>query len=149
MSKSDKTQADATEMAKKIAEVLMAAQVKFFQDEMKKMQDEMSKMKEELSKEVDDAIRGKNDETSGKNKANKDVASDVGAGEHTHEKGIYSNMNSMGRRLPMKRSPPPKWCSASRRQWSLRRTPLASSLILCSRCRGIPQCGWNQGLLTS
>ena len=43
-------------MAKKIAEELMAAQVKFFQDEMKKMQDEMSKMKEELSKKVDDAI---------------------------------------------------------------------------------------------
>ena len=29
-------QADATEMAKKIAEELMVAQVKFFQDEMKK-----------------------------------------------------------------------------------------------------------------
>ena len=35
----------AAEMAKKIVEELMAAQVKFFQDEMKKMQDEMSKMK--------------------------------------------------------------------------------------------------------
>ena len=46
MSKTDKMQADAIEMAKKIAEELMAAQVKFFQDEMKKIQDEMSKMKE-------------------------------------------------------------------------------------------------------
>ena len=89
MSESDKMQA---EMAKKIAEELMAAQVKFFQDEMKKTQDEMSKMKEELSKKVDDAISGKNDVTSGKNKANKDAASDVGASEHAHEKGIYSNM---------------------------------------------------------
>ena len=42
-------QAYAAEMAKRIAEELMAAQVKFLQDEMKKMQDEMSKMKEELS----------------------------------------------------------------------------------------------------
>ena len=49
-------QADATEMAKKIAKELMADQVKFFQDKMKKMQDEMSKMKEELSKKVDDAM---------------------------------------------------------------------------------------------
>ena len=49
-------QADATQMAKKIAKESMVAQVKFFQDEMKKMQDEMSKMKEELSKKVDDAI---------------------------------------------------------------------------------------------
>ena len=39
MSETDKMQADAIEMAK-IAEELMAAQVKFFQDEMKKMQDE-------------------------------------------------------------------------------------------------------------
>ena len=93
MSESNKTQADAIEMAKKIAEELMAAQVKFFQDEMKKMQDEMSKMKEELSKKVDDAISGKNDATSGKNDANKDAASDIGAGEHAHGKGIYSNMN--------------------------------------------------------
>ena len=79
-------QAVAIEMAKKIAEELMAAQVKFLQDEMKKIQDEMSKMKEELSKKVDDAI-------SGKNEANKDVASDVRVGEHAHEKGIYSNVN--------------------------------------------------------
>ena len=43
-------------MAMKIAKELMGAQVKFFQDEMKKMQDEMSKMKEELSKKVDDAM---------------------------------------------------------------------------------------------
>ena len=56
MSKSDKMQAVAAEMAKKITEELMGAQVKFFQDEMKKMQDEMSKMKEELSKKVDDAM---------------------------------------------------------------------------------------------
>ena len=60
---------------------------------MKKMQDEMSKMKEELSKKVDDAISGKNDATSGKNEANKDAASDIGADEHAHGKGIYSNMN--------------------------------------------------------
>ena len=40
MSESDKTQADVTKMAKKIAEELMVAQVKFFQDEIKKMQDE-------------------------------------------------------------------------------------------------------------
>ena len=45
----------------------------------------MSKMKEELSKKVEDAI-------SGKNEATKDNASDVGAGEHAHGKGIYSNM---------------------------------------------------------
>ena len=37
-------QAIATEMAKKIVEELMSAQVKLFQDEMKKMQDEMSKL---------------------------------------------------------------------------------------------------------
>ena len=86
MLESDKIQVDADEMAKKIAEELIAAQVVFFQDEMKKMQDEVSKMKEELSKKVDDAI-------SGKNKANKDAASDVGAGEHAHRKGIYSSMN--------------------------------------------------------
>ena len=79
-------QAVAAEMAKKIAKELMVAQVKFFQDEMKKMQDEMSKMKEELSKMVDDAI-------SGKNEANKDAACDVRTGEHAHGKGIYSNMN--------------------------------------------------------
>ena len=84
-------QAVATEMAKKIAEELMAAQVKLFQDEMKKMQDEMSKMKEELSKKVD-AISGKND-TSDKNETNKDAAGDIGAGEHAHGKGIYSNMS--------------------------------------------------------
>jgi hypothetical protein len=52
---------------------------------MKKMQDEMSKMKEELSKKAEDAVSGKNDAT-------KDTASDVGAGEHTHGKGMYSNM---------------------------------------------------------
>ena len=84
MSESDKTQADAIEMAKKIAEELMAAQVKFFQDEMKKMQDEMSKMKEELSKKIKDVVSGKNDAT-------KDTTSDVGVGEHAHGKGIYSN----------------------------------------------------------
>jgi hypothetical protein len=78
-------QADATEMAKKIAEELMATQVKFFQDEMKKMQDEMSKMKEELNKKVEDVVSGKNDAT-------KDTTSEVGAGEHAHGKGMYSNM---------------------------------------------------------
>ena len=56
MSESNKMQAVAAEMAKKIVEELMGAQVKFFQDEMEKLQDEMSKMKEELSKKVDDAI---------------------------------------------------------------------------------------------
>ena len=50
-------------------------------------------MKEELSKKVDDAISGKNDATSDNNEANKDAASDVGAGEHAHGKGIYSNMS--------------------------------------------------------
>ena len=45
--------------------------------------------------------------------------------------------------------PPPKWRSVSRRRWSLRRTTLASSLILCIRCLGTPQCGRNQGTLTS
>ena len=79
-------QAVAVEMAKKIAKELMSTQVKLFQDEMKKMQDEMSKLKEELSKKVDDAI-------SDKNEANKDAASDIGASEHAHGKGIYSNMN--------------------------------------------------------
>ena len=49
-------------------------------------------MKEELSKKVDDAISGKND-TSDKNEVNKDAASDIGAGEHAHGKGIYSNMS--------------------------------------------------------
>ena len=39
--------------------------------------------------------------------------------------------------------PPPKWRSASRRRWSLRRTTPALSLISCIRCRGIPQCGRN------
>ena len=86
-------QAVAVEMAKKIAEELMSTQVKLFQNEIKKMQDKMSKMKEELSKKVDDAISGKIDTTSGKNEANKDAASDIGAGEHAHGKGIYSNMN--------------------------------------------------------
>ena len=52
----------------------------------------MSKVKEELNK-VDDAISGKNNATSGKNEANKDAASDIGAGEHAHGKGIYSNVN--------------------------------------------------------
>ena len=93
MSEFDKIQAVAAEMAKKIAEELMSAQVNLFQDEMKKMQDEMSKMKEELIKKVDDAISDKNYATSGKNEANKDTASDIGAGEHAHGKGIYSNMN--------------------------------------------------------
>ena len=37
MSESNKMQAVAVEMAKKIAEELMSAQVKLFQDEMKKM----------------------------------------------------------------------------------------------------------------
>ena len=41
MSKSDKMQAVAVKMAKKIAKELMSAQAKLFQDEMKKMQDEM------------------------------------------------------------------------------------------------------------
>ena len=99
MSKTDKMQADATKMAKKIAEELMAAQVKFFQDEMKKMQDEMSKMKKKLSKKVDDAISGKNDATIGENEANKDAASDIRAGEHAHGKGIYSNMSFDYRQL--------------------------------------------------
>ena len=45
MMESDKMQANAIEMAKKIAKELMAAQVKFFQDEMKKMRDEMNNMK--------------------------------------------------------------------------------------------------------
>ena len=53
----------------------------------------MIKMKEELSKKVDDAISGKNDATSDKNEVNKDAASDIGAGEHAHRKGIYSSMN--------------------------------------------------------
>ena len=39
MSECDKMQAVAAEMAKKIAEELMGAQVKFFQDEMKKMRE--------------------------------------------------------------------------------------------------------------
>ena len=93
MLESNKMQADAAEMAKKIAEELIAAQVKFFQDEMKKMQDEMSKMMEELSKKVDDAISGKNNSTSGKNEENKDACSDIGASEHAHRKGIYSNVS--------------------------------------------------------
>ena len=93
MSESNKMQADAAEMAKKIAKELMAAQIKFFQDEMKKIQDEMSKMKEELSKKTDDAISGKNATTCGKNEANKDAASDIGVDEHAHGKRIYSNMS--------------------------------------------------------
>ena len=44
MSESDKMQVIVVEMAKKIAEELMSAQAKLFQDEMKKMQDEMSKL---------------------------------------------------------------------------------------------------------
>ena len=40
MSETDKMQAVAVEMAKKIAEELMSAQDKLFQDEIKKMQDE-------------------------------------------------------------------------------------------------------------
>ena len=91
MLNTEKMRADVEEMAKQIAKELMAQQTKFFQDEMKKMQDEMSKMKEELSKKVEDAISGKND-TSDKNEANKDSASDIGAGQHyilhrsTHER---------------------------------------------------------------
>jgi hypothetical protein len=85
MSDTKKMQADATEMAKKIAKALMAKQAKLFQDEIKKMQNEMSKMKEELSKKVEDAI-------SGKNEATKDNASDIGASEHAHGKRMYSNM---------------------------------------------------------
>ena len=77
-------QAIAVEMAK-IAEELMSAQAKRFQDEMKKMQDEMSKMKEQLSKKVEDAMSGKNDAT-------KDNASDIGGDkENSHGRGIYSN----------------------------------------------------------
>jgi hypothetical protein len=57
------------------------------------MQDEMNKLKAELNKKVEDAISGKNEATSGKNDVNKDVASDIGAGEHAQVKGIYSNMN--------------------------------------------------------
>jgi hypothetical protein len=89
------SESNATEMAKKITEELMATKVKFFQDEMKKMQDEMSKMKEKLSKKVEYAISGKKveDATSSKNDTNKDAASDVGAGEPAQGKGIYSNMN--------------------------------------------------------
>ena len=45
--------------------------------------------------------------------------------------------------------PPPKWRNTSRRRWSLRRTTPALSLISCIRCRGIPQCGQNQGSATS
>ena len=44
--------------------------------------------------------------------------------------------------------PPPKWRSASRRRWNPRRTLVASFLTLCIRCRDIPQCGRNRGLLT-
>ena len=44
MSETDKMQVDATEMDKNIAGELKAAQVQFFQHEMKKMQDEMSKL---------------------------------------------------------------------------------------------------------
>ena len=85
MSDTEKMKVDATEIAKQIVKQLMAEQAKLFLEEMKKMQDEMSKMKEELSKKVKDAI-------SGKNEATKDNASDVGAGEHAHGKGMYSNM---------------------------------------------------------
>ena len=46
-----------------------------------------------MSKKVDDAISGKNDITSDKNEANKDATSYIGAGEHAHGKGIYSNMS--------------------------------------------------------
>ena len=86
MSETDKMQAVAVEMAKKIAKELMSAQVKLFQDEIKMMQDEMGKMNEELSKKVDDVISGKNDTTSGKNEASKDAASDIGASKHAHER---------------------------------------------------------------
>ena len=44
--------------------------------------------------------------------------------------------------------PPPKWHSASRRRWSLRRTMPASFLILCIQCRDTLQCGRNRGTLT-
>jgi len=82
MSETKKTQ----ELAKEITKVLMVAQAKLFQDEMKKMQDEMNKLKEELSKKVDDAV--------GSRKVNdKDDASEVGGREEGQPKGIYSNMN--------------------------------------------------------
>ena len=54
-----------------------------------------------------------------------------------------------GTALVDKALPPSEVAQCIRRRWSLQRTPLASSLILCSRCRGIPQCGRNRGLLTS
>ena len=54
-----------------------------------------------------------------------------------------------GKTLVDEALPPQKWCSASRRRWSLRRTTPALSLILCIQCRGIPQCGRNRGSLTS
>ena len=86
MSKGNKIQAEAIEMAKKIVKELMAEQAKLFQDEMKKIQEEMNKIKEELSKKVDDAISNKNDGI-------KDTTSEVGIGEPSHGKGIYSYMN--------------------------------------------------------
>jgi galactokinase/mevalonate kinase-like predicted kinase len=91
MSETDKTQ----ELAKEIAKELVAAQAKLFQDEMRKMQDEMNKLKEELSKKVDDAISGKkvDEATSGKNENQNDGGSEIGVGEHGHQKGIYSSVN--------------------------------------------------------
>jgi hypothetical protein len=85
MSDTEKTQADAAELAKQIARELMDEQTKLFQDEMKKMQDEMSKMKEELSKKVEDAM-------SAKDNGIKDNVSDIGGEkENSHGKGIYSS----------------------------------------------------------
>ena len=80
-------QAVAAKMAKKIAEELMAAQVKFFQEEMKKMQGEMSKMKEELSKKVEDVISG----TSKGNGAKNNMSDARGDKEILHGRGVYSN----------------------------------------------------------
>ena len=54
-----------------------------------------------------------------------------------------------GTTLVDKALPPPKWRSASRRRWSLRRTTPVLSLISCIRCRGIPQCVRNRGSLIS
>jgi galactokinase/mevalonate kinase-like predicted kinase len=91
MLETDKTQ----ELAKEIGKELVAAQAKLFQDEMRKMQDDMNKLKEELSKKVDDAISGKkvDEATSGKNENQNDGGSEIGAGEHGHQKGIYSSVN--------------------------------------------------------
>jgi len=53
-----------------------------------------------------------------------------------------------GMTLAEGRSPPPKWRNTSRRQWSLLGTVREPPLILWTRCRGIPRCGWNQGTLS-